>query len=138
MIDFYTETNFIHKYKKEFINWLQQCVIEKQFTVKEINFIFVNDSYLHTINLKFLNHDTYTDIITFDYSKHKQLAADIFISIDRVHENAQKFNITFYKELSRVMIHGILHLMGYDDKTKQHQLIMRKLEDDCLNKLKFN
>jgi len=135
MINFYTETNFCHKYERNFMEWLQNCVLEKKFILDEINYIFVDDIYLHKMNMEYLQHDTFTDVITFDYSVGKKLSADIYISVDRIQENSEKYITDFYNELARVMIHGILHLMKYDDHTKDEKIEMRNQEDVCLKKL---
>ncbi len=137
MINFYTETNFCLDHENEYLSWIELCIKKNKFQLGEINYIFVDDVYLHKMNTKFLNHDTLTDIITFDYSIDKLLSADIYISIDRIKENADKFNVDFYNELSRVMIHGVLHLMGLKDKTESDKLEMRKAEDLCLADLSF-
>ncbi len=135
MINLYTETNFCHDFELEFINWIEKCINEKQFQLDEINYIFVADIYLHKMNMTYLQHDTYTDIITFDYSVGKKLSADIYISVDRIKENSEKYETDFYNELARVMIHGILHLMKYNDHTVEEKKQMRSLEDNCLSKL---
>ena len=96
----------------------------------EINYIFCDDDYLHQINVEYLNHDTLTDIITFDYTEDNVLSSDIFISIERVSDNANDFGVTFETELLRVMAHGILHLCGYKDKTEEDSQQMRKKEDE--------
>jgi probable rRNA maturation factor len=105
----------------------------------DINFIFCSDEHLLGINKQYLNHDTYTDIVTFDYSSEAQqqpVSGDIFISIDRVKENAEKFSKSFEDELHRVIIHGVLHLLGYKDKTKSAKEEMTKEEDMSLKMLK--
>jgi len=137
MINFYTETNFCHDFELEFMQWLENCILNKGFSLDEINYIFVDDIYLHKMNMEYLQHDTYTDIITFDYSVGKLLAADIYISVDRIKENSDKYKTDFYNELARVMVHGILHLMKYDDHTPEQKAEMRKQEDSCLNQLKY-
>ena len=104
----------------------------------DINYIFCSDNYLHQINFQYLDHDTFTDIITFDQSDKDQIEGDIFISIDRVHENANERNISFVNELHRVMIHGILHLLGYNDKTPKEKQLMREKEDECLSLRNLN
>lgn len=98
----------------------------------EINFIFSDDNYILKINQDFLSHDYFTDIITFNYNESTRLSGDIFISIDTVKRNAEKFSVNFENELLRVMIHGILHLIGFDDKSKSDSEVMRKEEDNCL------
>jgi len=100
-----------------------------------LNYIFCSDTYLHKINLEYLKHDTLTDIITFDYSEKKQISGDIFISIDRIKENAPKFNQSTDIELNRVLIHGVLHLLGYKDKTPKEKETMRAKEDFYLTLL---
>ncbi len=106
------------------------------FVIDELNYIFCSDDYLLSLNQRFLSHDEYTDIITFDHSfNKKQISAEIFISIKRVKENAKTFKTTFQNELHRVMIHGVLHLTGYKDKTKKQQQAIRKKEDYYLRKL---
>jgi len=137
MINFYTETNFCLEHENEYLSWIETCILSHNFELGEINYIFVDDIYLHKMNKKFLDHDTYTDIITFDYTVENVLSADIYISLDRIKENAEKFNVSFYNELSRVMIHGVLHLMGFKDKTLEEKAQMRNEEDKCLNKIDF-
>ncbi len=137
MINLYTETNFCHKHEKEYVSWIEQCISDKGFTYDEINYIFVDDIYLHKMNMEYLQHDTYTDIITFDYSVGKELSADIYVSVDRIRENSEKFETNFYNELARVMIHGVLHLMKHNDKTDEEKYKMRKLEDACLKQLSY-
>ncbi len=137
MINLYTETNFCHEFELQFIHWIENCIKNKNFTFDEINYIFVDDIYLHKMNMEYLQHDTYTDIITFDYSVGKTLSADIYISIDRIKENSEKFQTDFYNELARVMIHGVLHLMKYNDHTDDEKKQMRSLEDTCLKELKY-
>ncbi len=137
MINLYTETNFCHEFELKFINWIKKCIKDKEFTFDEINYIFVDDIYLHKMNMEYLQHDTYTDIITFDYSVGKTLSADIYISVDRIQENSEKYKTDFYNELARVMIHGILHLMKFKDKSDVEKIEMRRQEDLCLHQLKL-
>ena len=107
--------------------------------LSNINYIFCSDDYLLTINQEHLNHDYYTDIITFDLSeKENNIESDIFISIDRVKENAKNNHVKFHIELYRVLIHGVLHLLGFNDKNEEEKLIMREKEDACLSLLKIN
>lgn len=115
--------------EKNIIKWIKDSINIESKKVGEISYIFCSDEYLHKMNLEYLKHNTYTDIITFDYTENDLVSGDIFISIDRVKENAIKFNTLFEKELSRVIIHGILHLMGYDDKSAQEKKQMRSKED---------
>ena len=116
--------------------WIAGVVTNEGFKLKEINYIFCSDTYLHSINLQYLNHDTFTDIITFDRSEQVgSVEGDIYISIERVEENARELSVTFYEELHRVLIHGVLHLCGYTDKTKDDTIAMRNKEDACLSLL---
>lgn len=110
-------------------DWIQQTIIKEGKLVGEISYIFCSDEYLHKINLDHLQHDTLTDIITFNYCEEGLINSDIFISVDRVRDNAELFKTSFENELSRVMIHGILHLVGYDDKRDEDKVLMRSKED---------
>lgn len=130
MITFNSETSFTLKNQKKLVKWIGDVISSEGFQVGEINYIFCDDSYLNKINQEFLNHDTFTDIISFDYTLGKEVGGDIFISIERVLENAEKFNEVFENELHRVMIHGILHFIGYKDKTKKDKTLMRTKEDE--------
>lgn len=130
MITFNSETSFTLKNQKKLVKWIGDVISSEGFQVGEINYIFCDDSYLNKINQEFLNHDAFTDIISFDYTLGKEVGGDIFISIERVLENAEKFNEVFENELHRVMIHGILHFIGYKDKTKKDKTLMRTKEDE--------
>lgn len=133
-ITFHQEDFFYRlKHKKKIKNWILTSVQHEGKTLGELNFIFCSDNYLHNINLEYLKHDTFTDIITFDYCENNTINGDIFISIERVKENAKKFNQTIEKELQRVLIHGVLHLLGYKDKSQQESETMQKKEDFYLN-----
>ena len=136
MITFNSETSFTLKNQNKLVKWIGDVVSSEGFQVGEINYIFCDDSYLNKINQEFLNHDTFTDVISFDYTLGKEIGGDIFISIERVLENAEKFNEVFETELHRVMIHGILHFMGYKDKTKKEKTLMRTKEDENIFTLK--
>ncbi|MCF2874824.1 MULTISPECIES: rRNA maturation RNase YbeY [unclassified Tenacibaculum] len=138
MIDFNYETNFQLESEEKTSKWIQSCIEEEGFELGEVNYIFCDDSYLHKINVEFLQHDTFTDIISFDYTLGKLVGGDIFISIERVKENADLFKTSFENELHRVIIHGILHYMKYKDKTEEEKEIMRNKENDCLKKLENN
>jgi len=114
--------------------WIKEVARREKKTIKEINYIFCSDEYLLKLNQGFLNHKTLTDIITFDNSEGKNgLEGEIYISIERVQENALKFNTEFEDELHRVMIHGVLHLIGYKDKKPSEKALMRKKEEACLS-----
>lgn len=115
--------------------WVINAITNEQKQVGNINYIFCSDEYLHKINLKYLNHDTYTDIITFNYCEDNVVSSDIFISIDRVRENAINYKKSFINELHRVIIHGILHLVGYNDKSHSEQKQMTSREDFYLSLL---
>ncbi|HOW30503.1 MAG TPA: rRNA maturation RNase YbeY [Bacteroidales bacterium] len=115
--------------------WLTETIIEAGYKPGDVNYIFCNDDFLLDINRKYLKHNTLTDIVTFDYSERKILSGDIYISIERVAENARKFSNTFAEELHRVMVHGILHLTGQKDKTEIEKSEMRNSENRCLEKL---
>ncbi|MBC7410848.1 MAG: rRNA maturation RNase YbeY [Bacteroidia bacterium] len=120
--------------------WLVNNAINEGFKIKEINYILMSDDDLLQMNIDYLQHDYYTDIITFDNTtdaerEKKQLVADIFISVDRVADNALQNNVTTNHELMRIMIHGLLHLCSYNDKTKAQQQLMRKKENEYLDVL---
>jgi len=130
---FSEEINFELKEKLNRKRWLKNIAIKAGFKIKELNYVFCSDEYLYQINLEYLNHETYTDIITFDNSeKEFDLSGDIFISIDRVNENAKTHNQEIETELSRVLAHGLLHLMGYKDKTKEESTLMRQKEEESI------
>ena len=137
MIQFNYETAFRLKNEKQISNWISKVITKYGFTEGEINYIFCNDEYLLKLNVEFLNHDTLTDIISFDYTLGSQISGDIFISIERVQENAVELGQTLENELHRVIIHGILHYLGYKDKTSAQKQLMRAEEDKCLELLKI-
>ena len=116
----------------QFNSYITPILISEKKTEGDIVLIFCSDEYLLEINKKHLNHDYYTDIITFDYCVEKIVSGDLYISIDRIKENAKTFNESFINELTRVVIHGVLHLCGYNDKTEADQKIMRNLENKYL------
>ncbi len=131
---FSEEINFELKEKLNRKRWLKNIATKAGFKIKELNYVFCSDEYLYQMNLEYLNHETYTDIITFDNSeKEFDLCGDIFISIDRVNENAKTHNQEIETELSRVLAHGLLHLMGYNDKTKEESTLMRQKEEESIN-----
>ena len=134
-IHFFTENiSFVLDKKGKTVTWIEQVLQEEGYNAKNINYIFCSDDHLLTLNQQYLNHDTFTDIITFDHSEHNEnLEADIYISIDRVRENAHSLNKNFTDELHRVIIHGLLHLVGLKDKTEADIQEMRKKEDACLS-----
>ncbi|PST85066.1 rRNA maturation RNase YbeY [Pedobacter yulinensis] len=136
LINFFSEeTDFVPSKKLFLRKWIKQCVTDEGARLQELNFIFCSDAYLLQMNQKYLRHDTLTDIITFDNAeKEGVLAGDIFISVERVQENAAQYQVAFFDELCRILIHGTLHLLGYTDKTKQDKLKMTAMEDRCLEK----
>ena len=132
MIAFHYETSF-ELTNENFLNdWINTIVLSHGYTIGEINYIFCDDTYLHKLNLDFLQHDTLTDIISFDSTLGKLIGGDIFISVERVAENAKDYKVSFTVELHRVMIHGVLHYMGFKDKSIVDKKRMRKEEDNAL------
>ena len=121
---------------KNLRKWLTTVISNENFTPGEIYYIFCDDDYLYQINKKFLDHDTLTDIITFSNSEdEKIISGEIYISVDRVEENSREMKVSFLNELERVMVHGILHLTGYDDQTPEQKSVMRNKEDYYLSLL---
>lgn len=118
----------------ETISWLENLLQNEEKKTGKIVYIFCSDEYLLEVNRKYLNHDYYTDIITFDYVKGKTVSGDIFVSLPRIFENAEMHNTSTDKELHRVLAHGLLHLSGYKDKSEEEQVIMRDKEDFYLAK----
>jgi probable rRNA maturation factor len=113
--------------------WIKSAIREEGFKLSQVNYIFCSDDHLRSMNIEYLNHKTYTDIITFDNSEHSdKIEGDIFISIDRVRDNSKKLKTDFLEELHRVLIHGILHLAGYSDKSPRKKAQMRRKEDEYL------
>ena len=135
MINFNFETKFNLEHQELLANWIHLVINQEGRKEGEINYVFCDDDYLHELNVKYLDHDTLTDIISFDYTVGKELHGDIFISIDRVAENAQDLGVSFNDELYRVMIHGILHYCGYKDKSEDEEMEMRLKEDHYLSQL---
>lgn len=131
MILFNYETDFLlPKQESIFQQWIEKIIASENKELGEINYIFCDDAYLHQINVEYLDHDTLTDIITFDYTEGNVLSSDIFISVERVADNANDFEVSFETELLRVMAHGILHLCGYKDKTEADSQLMRQKEEE--------
>lgn len=135
MISFNYLTDFKLSNEDQIESWIKSIIISENYKVGEINIIFCDDNYLHKINLEFLEHDTLTDIISFDYKVGKKLHGDIYISLERVLDNAKDFKVNFQEELQRVIIHGILHFCGYKDKTKKDAHHMRLKENEALELL---
>ena len=130
MISFNYETDFQLDNETQFSDWISRVILSENKKEGDINYIFCDDEYILEINKQYLDHDYYTDIISFDYSVGNELNGDIFVSIVRVKENATDFNATFDEELKRVIIHGILHYCGYKDKSEEDEALMRSKEDE--------
>lgn len=130
MTEFHYECDFELKEVKDYTDWISRVLASENAEPGNLTFVFCDDDYLLNINQRFLNHDDYTDIITFDYSEDSIISGDIFISLERVRENAGRFKQSFKKELLRVMAHGLLHLLGYNDKTINEVEVMRCKEED--------
>ena len=131
---FYEDTDFMLDQPETYAIWITRIVDGEGYSIEALNYVFCSDAYLHQINMDYLRHDTYTDIITFDNSDEDRLIeSDIFISIDRVKENSVAQNISFIDELARVLVHGVRHLMGWNDKTPEQKKQMREKEDASLS-----
>ena len=137
MIEFFSETDFELSKKEELSNWISSVITSEGFSLGDVTYVFCDDAYLHQLNVEFLDHDTFTDIISFDYSMGKEVHGEIYISTERVKENAAQFDATFENELHRVMIHGVLHYCGYKDKTAPQIKQMRAKEDTTLARRDF-
>ncbi len=133
MISFSTaDTAFKYKVKAPVRKWLELFSVSKSFVLSNLSVVFCSDEFLLKMNVEYLQHDFYTDIITFDYSDGKSISGELFISVDRVRDNAIALNKSFESELLRVIAHGVLHLMGYKDKSKADQKKMRSEEDAAI------
>jgi probable rRNA maturation factor len=132
MINFNYESEFNLENEDAIANWLSAAILSEGKKEGEINYIFCDDEYLHKINLEYLNHDDLTDIISFDYTMGNEIHGDIFISVERVQENAADFKVPFEEEIRRVMVHGVLHYCGYKDKGEADELLMRSKENEKL------
>lgn len=130
MITFNYENDFVIENEDVYQNWISKIITSEGFSEGEVNYIFCDDDYLLNINIEYLNHDTYTDIISFDYTVGNLVQGDIFISTERVAENALNYKVSFDDELKRVLSHGILHYCGFKDKTDEDAKIMRQKEDE--------
>lgn len=130
MITFNYENKFKLDIEIDYQEWISRIIQSEGFIEGEINFIFCDDEYLFNINVEYLNHDTLTDIISFDYTVGNLIQGDVFISTERVAENASNFKVEFKTELLRVMSHGILHYCGYKDKSDADSQLMRQKEDE--------
>lgn len=130
MISFNYELDFTLEQEDNYASWIETIVESENKILGEISYIFCDDDFLHNINMQYLNHDTLTDIISFDYTEGDVISGDIFISIERVEDNANDFNVSFDEELKRVLAHGILHYCGYKDKSDADALLMRSKEEE--------
>ena len=130
MISFNYESDFSLEPEEVYATWIESILESENKILGEISYIFCNDEYLHSINMQYLNHDTLTDIISFDYTEGDIISGDIFVSIERVKDNANDFNVAFDEELKRVLAHGVLHYCGYKDKTDNDALLMRSKEEE--------
>lgn len=130
MISFNYECDFELPNEAAYEKWLHEVITSEEKKEGDINYVFCDDEYLLQMNIQYLNHDTLTDIISFDYTVGNEIAGDIFISIERVKENAADFEVSFDEELKRVMSHGILHYCGYKDKSEKDQVLMRDKEEE--------
>lgn len=135
MINYNYETDALLTHEVKKTEWIISAITQENFTLGELNYIFCNDEYLHKINIQYLNHDTLTDVISFDYTEGKCISGDIYISVERVKENATNYDVSFDSELCRVMLHGVLHFCGYDDKSEKEKEAMRSKEDFYLKQL---
>jgi len=124
--------------KRNSTKWIRETILSEEKRVGDISFIFCSDNYLLEVNKTYLDHDYFTDIITFDYVEGALINGDIFISVDRVLDNSVEFKTTFENELNRILIHGILHLLGYKDKNKKDKLLMTEKEEFYLKLLNDN
>ena len=134
MINFFNEDiDFKLKGKNNFKAWLKKVAEKEGFRINDLNYIFCSDQYLHKINLEYLDHDTYTDIITFDNSEEEKIIeGDIFVSIERIRENSSILNTLLEEEIKRVIVHGLLHLCGYNDYSIEDKEKMRRLESEYI------
>jgi probable rRNA maturation factor len=135
MINFNYETAFSLDNEAQLFEWIVGVISSEGRKLEEVNYIFCDDAYLLKLNVEFLNHDTLTDIISFDYSVGKIIQGDIFISVERVADNAHDFNVSLHEELQRVMVHGVLHYCGYKDKSESDSKLMRQKEEHYLKQL---
>lgn len=129
MIEFNSINDFVLDDKVSLSDWLKSVLQAEGKDVGEVVFIFCNDDYLHDLNVRYLSHDTLTDVISFDYTSGNIISGDIFISVERVRDNSQDFDVDFSNELNRVMVHGILHFCGYKDKSDVESENMRAKEN---------
>lgn len=130
MISFNYENDFKLTNEKSISCWLSAVILSEGKREGDINYIFCDDDYLHKLNVEYLDHDTLTDVISFDYTVGSEISGDCFISVERVTDNAIDFNVSFEEELNRVIVHGLLHYCGYKDKGENDERLMRAKEDE--------
>jgi rRNA maturation RNase YbeY len=130
MISFNYELDFELSNESQYEVWISRIIVSEGFDEGEINYIFCDDEYLHKINIEYLNHDTLTDVISFDYTVGNLIQGDVFVSVERVRDNAVDFNVSFDEELRRVLSHGVLHYCGYKDKSEKDEALMRAKEEE--------
>lgn len=130
MISFNYEIDFTLENEDLYSDWIESIIESEGKILGEINYIFCDDKYLHQINVQYLDHDTLTDIISFDYTEGDIISGDIFLSVERVQDNANDFQVLFEEELKRVMSHGVLHYCGYKDKSEADEQLMRTKEEE--------
>lgn len=133
MISFHSQLEFSLESEKDYRKWLKEIAALHGKVVTDLSYVFCSDEYLHEMNVEYLQHDTLTDIITFDYVENDLLKGEIYISVDRVKENAVEYRVSFDHELKRVIAHGLLHLCGYGDKNEEEKKLMRQLENDAID-----
>lgn len=133
MISFHSQLDFSLESEKDYRKWLNKIAALHGKVVTDLSYVFCSDEYLHEMNVEYLQHDTLTDIITFDYVDGDLLKGEIYISVDRVKENAEEYRVSFDHELKRVIAHGLLHLCGYGDKNEEEKKLMRQLENDAID-----
>lgn len=129
MVEYVYKTKYSIKDEEKYTKWFKKVIVSESKQLGDLVYILTDDKEILKVNQDYLGHDYYTDIITFQYNKNDEVSGDIFISLDRIKENSKNYNVTFEEELRRVMVHGILHLLGYDDKTDKDQEKMRVLEN---------
>ena len=133
MIEFYSQNDDFKVENPQALSlWISETILQENYELGELTYVFCDDEYLHKLNMQFLNHDTLTDIISFDNSLGKQIHGEIYISTERVQENAIAYGVSFQEELHRVVIHGVLHFCGYKDKSEQEQEMMTRMENKAL------
>ncbi|WP_432672361.1 rRNA maturation RNase YbeY [Flavobacterium sp. SM2513] len=130
MISFNYETDFELGNEDAFQDWISRVILSEGKKEGDINYVFCDDAYLHKLNVEYLEHDTLTDVISFDYCVGNELHGDIFISVERVEDNAKDFGVSFADELKRVIVHGVLHYCGYKDKSVEDEALMRSVEEE--------